>query len=449
MSSLLALLSFDIERIPSRQIGKGLRRRVNWNIEKEKPDVRLGDVVEKYGQVFIWSHLHLLPSQLKQLRSQGDDLCDQLLEALDPQPKTIAQDEILDLILADSCPCSDPSITSFVQMYSEVPEWVDWEKVRRGQEVFIRDLPACGMSLYYLSLVGGFSAPLITKVLRATGYLTSGRKQVVRRLADTSQMIFECLMPDSLLPHNKGWQSVLRVRFLHGQVRRRLKARPYWKEKEWGTPINQEDMVATLLAFSYNVLAGIELIHGKPVSADEQESYIHVWRYIGWLIGVDDLHNPCTSVDRAKAALESIVMHLLEPDEDSRAVARHLLQLENDGCCSLATRIPYLKNRFFNFHYQMIRRALYEGELKNAKHILTSDPPQGFTVDARTYKLGVDNLPSPISGTFFFGCPAMEVTETCNDKETQLSFVVDCFDMWTGMCYVDEIYCSTLVFNEF
>jgi len=399
MSSLLALLSFDIERIPSRQIGKGLRRRVNWNIEKEKPDVRLGDVVEKYGQVFIWSHLHLLPSQLKQLRSQGDDLCDQLLEALDPQPK----DEILDLILADSCPCSDPSITSFVQMYSEVPEWVDWEKVRRGQEVFIRDLPACGMSLYYLSLVGGFSAPLITKVLRATGYLTSGRKQVVRRLADTSQMIFECLMPDSLLPHNKGWQSVLRVRFLHGQVRRRLKARPYWKEKEWGTPINQEDMVATLLAFSYNVLAGIELIHGKPVSADEQESYIHVWRYIGWLIGVDDLHNPCTSVDRAKAALESIVMHLLEPDEDSRAVARHLLQVPRNGrgtafrhhLCrkflgdkladalklpystfwqaftyvfllfirlySLATRIPYLKNRFFNFHYQMIRRALYEG----------------------------------------------------------------------------------------
>jgi len=58
------------------------------------------------------------------------------------------------------------------------------DEIRRGQEVFIRDLPICGLTLFYLSLVGGFSAPLITKVLRATGYLTSGPKRVMRRLAD-------------------------------------------------------------------------------------------------------------------------------------------------------------------------------------------------------------------------------------------------------------------------
>ena len=237
------------------------------------------------------------------------------------------QDDVLDKILDDAQESSDLNVKNFIHAYSEVPAWVDWEQVRRGQKVFIRDLPACGISLYYLSLVGGFSAPLITKVLRATGYLTSGRKQVVRRLADTSQMIFECLMPDSLFPHNKGWLSVLRVRFLHGLVRWRLKARPYWNEKEWGVPINQEDMSATLLAFSYNVLVGIELVLGKPLNREDQECYIHLWRYIGWLIGVDDKHNPCTSVDRAKATLESIVMHILEPDEDSRAVAFHLLQV--------------------------------------------------------------------------------------------------------------------------
>jgi hypothetical protein len=33
-------------------------------------------------------------------------------------------------------------------------------------------------ALYYLSLVGGFSAPLITKVLRATAYLTAPPRQV-------------------------------------------------------------------------------------------------------------------------------------------------------------------------------------------------------------------------------------------------------------------------------
>ncbi|EKX35478.1 hypothetical protein GUITHDRAFT_146491 [Guillardia theta CCMP2712] len=327
MSWLLRFFSFDNENIASRHIDSRQRARKTWNVGEKEPQVKVGDIIEKYGQVFTWSDLHVMPSRLQCLRSEGDVMCDMLLETFNPQPK----DDVLDKILDDAKESSDLNAKNFIHAYSEVPAWVDWEQVRRGQKVFIRDLPACGISLYYLSLVGGFSAPLITKVLRATGYLTSGRKQVIRRLADTSQMIFECLMPDSLLPNNKGWLSVLRVRFLHGMVRRRLKSRPYWNEKEWGVPINQEDMSATLLAFSYNVLIGIELVLGKPLNREDQECYIHLWRYIGWLIGVDDKHNPCTSVDRAKATLESIVMHILEPDEDSRAVAFHLLQVPRNG----------------------------------------------------------------------------------------------------------------------
>lgn len=61
---------------------------------------------------------------------------------------------------------------------SDVPDWVDWEQLQRGQEVFIVFAPAAALSLYYLSLVGGFSAPLITRVLRATAYLTAPPKQV-------------------------------------------------------------------------------------------------------------------------------------------------------------------------------------------------------------------------------------------------------------------------------
>ena len=54
---------------------------------------------------------------------------------------------------------------------------------------------------------------------------------------------------------------------------------------------------------------------------------VALWRYIGWLIGVDsDALDPCRSTSRAKAMLESVVMHLLEPDEHSVAVAHHLLK---------------------------------------------------------------------------------------------------------------------------
>ena len=65
---------------------------------------------------------------------------------------------------------------------------------------------------------------------------------------------------------------------------------------------------------------------------------MHLWRYIGWLMGVEEENNPCVDVPHGKAALESIVMHLLEPDRDSIAVAHHLLQAPSRGARSLRFR---------------------------------------------------------------------------------------------------------------
>jgi hypothetical protein len=52
-------------------------------------------------------------------------------------------------------------------------------------------------------------------------------------------------------------------------------------------------MAVTLLAFSFNVLHGIELTLGRPLPASEQADYLHLWRYIGWLMGLDERRNPC------------------------------------------------------------------------------------------------------------------------------------------------------------
>jgi len=147
-------------------------------------------------------------------------------------------------------------------------------------------------------------------------------------------------VPGSLRPEvrGEGWKAVLRVRFLHGMVRRRLHDKPYWKPELWGVPVNQEDMMATLLAFSYNVLVGSEMVLGRPLSDEDQHAYMHLWRYIGWLMGVEEENNPCVDVPHGKAALESIVMHLLEPDRDSIAVAHHLLQAPSRGARSLRFR---------------------------------------------------------------------------------------------------------------
>ena len=150
--------------------------------------------------------------------------------------------------------------------------------------------------------MGGFSIPKIVQVLTATRYLVpsnmtsnnkscaSGsvtdrdRKRSEERLIDTGGFLACCFAPDtstdcgsnetaaSLRPGGKGFDSALRVRVLHAKVRRSLlqsksdgQSIPRWDIESNGVPINQEDMAATLLAFSVNVLLGIEIVSGQSL----------------------------------------------------------------------------------------------------------------------------------------------------------------------------------------
>ena len=71
------------------------------------------------------------------------------------------------------------------------------------------------------------------------------------------------------------------------------------------------------------MLIGLEVLRGdRPLPQADQEAYLHLWRYIGFLLGVRDEYNPCArDVPYAKAFLESVIVHLLQPDDLSRTVA--------------------------------------------------------------------------------------------------------------------------------
>ncbi|KAL7484016.1 hypothetical protein ACHAW6_009657 [Cyclotella cf. meneghiniana] len=301
----------------------------------------------------------------------------------------------------------------FYNHFATPPPWANFEQIQRGIDVILAYLPAAGCALYYRSLVGGFSISKIVEVLVATRYLVPGsmrrkdprgetegschareeakwqheqvnakeqicsddRKRTLERLLDTGGFMACCFAPPtdaddtvpalSLQPGGKGWEAALRVRVLHAKVRRSLlqnatRATGGWDLDTNGIPINQEDMAATLLAFSVNVLLGIELVAGKPLNEEDQRDYLALWRYIGWLLGVDtpdwegssnpNKHeqrlppiDPCgprkhflgkhepqaTMVDdpilHSYATLESMILHLLHPTKESRQLVSHLL----------------------------------------------------------------------------------------------------------------------------
>jgi hypothetical protein len=215
----------------------------------------------------------------------------------------------------------DPSSSS--SSSALLPSWVNVEQLQRGQQVFLAYTPAMSYALYYRSFVPGFSIPKIAQVLRTTGYLTPRNNtkkttshvspsdgRVPERLVDTGAFVAACmgLNVSELLPGQVAWRTILQVRILHAKVRHALRKRKDWKVEEWGVPINAEDMAATLLAFSTNAMLGVEFLLGFPLSRREREDFLALWRYIGWLLGVDVLSTTKVSTATGKDANE------VEPD---------------------------------------------------------------------------------------------------------------------------------------
>jgi len=89
----------------------------------------------------------------------------------------------------------------------------------------------------------------------------------------------------------KGRRTIQRVRLMHAAVRHLIRARNEQTPGMWhpdlGTPINQEDLAGTLLAFSYVVADPICRL-GVRVPAEDVDAYLHLWNVMGHLLGVRD-----------------------------------------------------------------------------------------------------------------------------------------------------------------
>jgi hypothetical protein len=254
-------------------------------------------VREKFGQKVLWLDRdeggnHLSTEALEPYRLLGDEPVDRIIELLDKEGNRLGPGDDLLLMSEEALKTEEASrsvvqkeMVSFLESIRQIPEWVDIEQLKRGQEVYLAYLPAVSLSLYYRSLIAGFSIPKIAAVVQSTAYLAppSRPDEALQRLLDTGEFTVACtaLGVDEMLPGGIGWKTALHVRILHAKVRFAIlerQGKKKWDVEKFGVPINQEDMAATALAFSANVLAGIDLIAGNSISEQEQLDYLALWR---------------------------------------------------------------------------------------------------------------------------------------------------------------------------
>ncbi len=206
------------------------------------------------------------------------------------------------------------------------PHWVDDDLMRRGAHAVLRSGLIGTTALGSVSLMIGYAADAAVKPLAMTGNLSGGAK---KRLSETSRWTIDCALSETLPRDSEGFRSTVRVRMMHAFIRGSLAQRPDWRADDWGAPIQQLDMMATQLEFSTIFMAGCAA-QGLVYSHAEREAIMHYYRYICWLMGVDEDLQPRTFREGLEAAAIIMATSDMQPDADSAALTRGLFGASRD-----------------------------------------------------------------------------------------------------------------------
>jgi hypothetical protein len=214
-----------------------------------------------------------------------------------------------------------PEVERLIESCAVVPWWVDWARVDRGGRLLLRSGILGGIVLGAKALIGGYAAPGGNKPLVLSGQLA---ERAAARLSETSRFVQAVSRPGGMRPGRDGWAITVRVRLMHAEVRRMVHSSGRWRPREWGAPINQHDMVATILLFSAVTMDGLRQL-GLRIDSDEADDAVHLWRWVGHVIGVEPELLPATERE-AQGLCALIAATQGPPDEDSRLLTDALMR---------------------------------------------------------------------------------------------------------------------------
>jgi len=177
------------------------------------------------------------------------------------------------------------ALRQFFAVVDDVPGWVDFELVERGGRFSRRLGRTAGDVLTALSLIGGYRFGGPADLLVATGGLVG--PGAMRRLGETQKWTTAVAQPGGLRRAGEGFRLTVHVRAMHALVNHEFERNGRWDVERWGLPINRADQAATLGLFSSTLLLGARAL-GWVVTREESRAVMHLWKYVGWLMGVDE-----------------------------------------------------------------------------------------------------------------------------------------------------------------
>ena len=271
----------------------------------------------------------LTNAKLNEMRQKGDPVADRAVEAVFKRAGIGEVNAVLHkLVRVDQpVPAELPEeVQKYLKETIDLPAWADTSKIARGQKLFETMGLQITLCLFCASLPSAYAAAKAVKVLYLTAQLDTNAR---RRVMETAQFLFDVLSPGSLEENGDGRRAIQKIRLMHAAVRvliqERRKQQPKLWHHDWGTPINQEDLAATLLVFWFVV--GEPMDHlGISVPDVDKDAYLHLWNVIGHQLGVCD-ELLVFDVNKASALIDLIRRRQFKASPEGQHMTRALLVL--------------------------------------------------------------------------------------------------------------------------
>ncbi len=292
------------------------------------------------------------PAWLDTLRMAGDGPADECARRLKAEGistaairRTIEQMKSNDRRLPADAPA--PLHDFFDQTYHfcdrcgapELPDWVDRDRIIRGQRMFMESSLPAVLVMLCKSLPEGYAAPSMAKILNMSGDL---RAVPFHRLMGTLQLLVNVTAPYSFERMGMAAISGQEMRLLHAGARTNVAPEVLGPEgydafyRRYGLPINQEDMAGTIIGFSLLVVNGLSTL-GLGLEPEVAEDYYYLWRVFGHLMGVRAPGMPYESdsmpqsLAEAQAFYDAYQRHYVGPTDYSAGWRERAMAANPDG----------------------------------------------------------------------------------------------------------------------
>ncbi|MET3962650.1 hypothetical protein ABIE44_002584 [Marmoricola sp. OAE513] len=189
-----------------------------------------------------------------------------------------------------------PSVQALLDQITAEPAWLERERLDRASDVLVRYSAQWGLVLGAASLLAGANNWVAAQPLLLTGRY--GNQPAVRSL-EVGEWLSRVVARGGMAVDAPGFQHTVRVRMIHAHVRRHIGRNDEWDTDAWGVPIPQPYMAFTLAEFGHISLAAMEHL-GVRLKPGELADIYHLWRYVGYVIGVDDSLNPTDEADQIR-----------------------------------------------------------------------------------------------------------------------------------------------------